>query len=143
MGKLMMRLLTTLHANLVKATGKLGGGSEDGSVLVLEHIGAKSGKQRTTPLMFIHHGEGYAVVASMGGAPTNPGWYHNLVANPDVTVVIDRKSIPVRSRQLEGSDRDSAWERFVEMDPRWERYASGTDRVMPIIALDPLVQPAS
>ena len=57
MGKLMMRLFTTLHAKLVKATGRLGGGSEDGSVLVLDHVGAKSGKRRTTPLMFVRHEE--------------------------------------------------------------------------------------
>lgn len=137
MGKLFMRLMTTLHAKLVKATGGLGGGTTDGSILVLHHTGARSGKRRETPLMFVHHAEGYAVVASMGGAPTNPGWYHNLMATPDVTVTIDRTNTPVQARRLEGEERAEVWKRFTMLDGRWEGYESKTERVIPIIALEP------
>lgn len=134
--KVFMRLFTTLHARLVKATGKLGGGAEDGSVLALDHVGAKSGKARQTPLAFINHDGGYAVVASMGGAPTNPAWYHNLKANPDTTVTIARRQVRVRARELHGDERSEVWQRFVGLGARWEAYEAKTERVLPVIALE-------
>lgn len=137
MGKFFMRVFTGIHGWLVKATGKLGGGTEDGSVLVLRHTGAKSGKVRETPLMFVNHNGGYAVVASMAGAPTNPAWYHNLLANPDVVVTVDRKEVPVTARELTGAQRSDVWGRFTSLDDRWEQYESKTERVLPIIALEP------
>lgn len=136
MAMAIMRFFTTLHARIVAATGWLGGGTEDGSVLVLHHVGAKSGRRRTTPLLFLNHGDGYAVVASMGGAPTNPGWYHNLLVNPEVTVTVDRTAHRVRARELTGEERAAVWARLTERDRRWERYASRTERVIPILALE-------
>lgn len=136
MGMLLMRLMTTLHAKLVKATG-LGGSGKPGSVLVLEHVGAKTGKRRTTPLMFVEHGGGYAVVASMAGAPNNPGWYHNLKANPDAQATVARRTTPVRARELDGAERAEVWEKFTQLGPQWEKYETRTDRVMPIMALEP------
>ena len=133
----LMRLFTGIHAKLVKATGKLGGGTADGSVLVLRHIGAKSGKVRETPLMFYNEGGARVVIASMGGAPTNPGWYHNLVANPETVITVDRAQEAVRARELVGEERDRVWERIKATEPRFAGYEKKTDRVMPLIALEP------
>ncbi len=137
MVKALMRFFTTLHARIVKSTGWFGGGTSDGSVLVLDHTGAKSGKQRETPLMFINRDGAYVVCASMGGAPENPGWYHNLKANPETTITVDRKKVSVHARQLEGEERDAAWAQFTSQDKRWEQYASRTERTLPLIALEP------
>lgn len=132
----MMRLFTTMHGKLIKATGKMGGGTDDGSVLVLRHVGAKSGQVRETPLAFLNRDEGYAVVASMAGAPNNPAWYHNLTANPETEVTVDRQSVPVTARELGGTERDEVWQRFRALDERWDKYEAKTERVLPIIALD-------
>jgi deazaflavin-dependent oxidoreductase (nitroreductase family) len=135
--KLFARIFTSLHGRLVKATGGFGGGSKDGSVLVLDHVGARSGKHYTTPLVFINHNGGYAVVASMAGAPTNPGWYHNLKAEPDVDVTVGKKTIAVRAREMPPAERSEAWSRFVLLGDRWAAYEDKTDRLMPIMALEP------
>ena len=115
----------------------MGGGTADGSVLVLEHKGAKTGKIRETPLVFINHYDGYVVVASMAGAPNNPGWYHNLKTNPDAVVTIDKKPIPVTATEVEAAERAELWKRLAAMDDRWERYAAKTDRTMPLMSLQP------
>ena len=137
MGKLLMRVFTTAHGWIVKTTGWLGGGTEDGSLLVLRHTGARTGKVRETPLMFIHHEDGYVVCASMGGAPENPAWYHNLKANPETEITIDRSSIPVRARELAGNERAGVWSQFTSLDERWEKYASRANRALPLMALEP------
>lgn len=135
--KFLMRLGTSLHAKIVKATGLLGGGTEDGSVLVLEHTGAKSGAKRETPLVFLNGESGYLVCGSMGGAPNHPAWYHNLKANPDATITVDRRAIPVRARELEGEERAAAWDRLTSSHDRWEQYQSKTERTLPLLLLEP------
>ena len=134
--KTFFRVSTGMHGWLVKKTGKMGGGTKDGSVLVLTHQGAKSGKIRAIPLMFMNIDEGYAVTASMGGAPSNPGWYYNLRANPDTTIHVAGSDIPVRARLLEGAERDDLWSQFVELNDRYGGYASKTDRVIPVFILE-------
>lgn len=133
----LMRLGTTLHAKLVKATGSLGGGEQDGAVLVLDHVGAKSGAQRETPLMFVHVGEGYAVAASAGGADKNPGWYHNLVAHPEVVIHVGKRAIPVLAREAGEPERTQIFEQFVATQERFAGYRDKTDRVIPIMVLEP------
>ena len=137
MAKFLMRVFTTLHARILKRTGWLGGGSDAGSVLALEHVGAKTGTHRITPLVFMRHGDAYVVCGSMGGAPQNPRWYYNLLANPDTTITVAKRSIPVRARELAGEERDEAWARFTAHDDRWSQYETRTERRMPLIALDP------
>jgi deazaflavin-dependent oxidoreductase (nitroreductase family) len=138
MGKMIMRFFTMLHGQILKRTGAFGGGTEDGSTLVLRHVGAKSSKVRETPIMFLTHDGGYAVVASMGGSPKHPGWYHNLKANPTTVVTIARKTIAVRARELIGEERAAVWARLTASDERWEQYQLRTERVLPILALDPM-----
>lgn len=134
----LMRIGTGTHAKLIKLTGGLGGGTDDGSVLVLEHTGAKSGTVRETPIMFLNHDYGgYVIAASMGGAPNNPGWYHNLTANPDTTVYVGSEAVDVSAREVDGDEYDLLWSRFSAMDKRWEQYKSRTDRTIPLIHLRP------
>ena len=99
------RTFTGLHAKLVKSTGRLGGGSCDGTVPVLRHVGAETGTVRGAPLMFVRHDNGYAIAASAGGAPRNPGWFHNLRTNSVTVINVAREDIPVRARVLEGRER--------------------------------------
>lgn len=131
----LVRVGTTVHGKLIKATGSLGAGTDDGSLLVLKHMGAKSGKVRETPLQFVNHDGGYVVAASKAGAPTNPGWYHNLRANPDTTVTVAKKSIEVAALELEGSDRQQIWERLVADSDVWEKYESKSGRTIPLVHL--------
>jgi deazaflavin-dependent oxidoreductase (nitroreductase family) len=135
--QMMMRAGTGFHAKLVKLTGAMGGGSSDGSLLVLTHRGAKSGKFRETPVVFVNHEGGYVVAASMGGAPTNPGWYHNLKAHPDTTINVARKDVAVTARELEGEEYRAVWERFAALDKRWEQYRERTERTIPLMHLQP------
>lgn len=131
----MTRLFTGLHGKLVKLTGAMGGGTDDGSVLVLKHTGAKSGTVRETPLMFMNSDDGYVIVASKAGAPENPAWYHNLLANPDTTVNVAKQDIDVHARELEGDERQQYWDRFVASGDRWEQYEAKTDRTIPLVHL--------
>ena len=137
MGKLFFRLGTTLHAKLYRLTGGrfMGGGSDDGSVLVLRHRGAKSHKLRDTPLMYFTEGDSVVIVASAGGAQHHPGWYHNLMANPDTTVTIGADTIAVRARDA-ADERDPLWRRIVEAEPRFGKYQESTDRTIPVVILD-------
>ncbi len=136
MGKLLFRLGTSLHAKLYKLTGgRFFGGGDDGSVLVLTHKGAKSGKSRETPLMYMPHADGYVIIASAGGAQQNPGWYHNLMANPETTVNVSGETIAVGARDA-GTDRDALWETIVSAEPRFGSYESKTDRVIPVVILE-------
>ena len=132
----MMRVGTNLHGKLVKLTGGLGGGTEDGKVLVLKHTGARSGTVRETPVMFLNHDDGgYVIAASMGGAPNNPAWYHNLKANPDTTVHVGSDDVAVTAREVTGAEYDELWSRFSALDKRWEQYRSRTDRRIPLLHL--------
>ena len=131
------RSLTSLHAKIVRTTGWLGGGTKDGSVLVLRHTGARSGKVRETPLGFIGHDGGYVVCASDGGASQPPGWYFNLKANPEATITVAKATIPVRARELDGEERSRAWATLSGLHKRWEQYQSKTERILPLMALDP------
>lgn len=133
----MMRLGTGAHAKLIKLTGGLGGGTDDGSVLVLKHKGAKSGTVRETPAMFLNHSGGFVIAASMGGAPNNPGWYHNLKANPQTTVRVGSDDVPVTAHEVDGDEYDHLWGRFSAMDKRWEQYKERTDRKIPLMHLQP------
>lgn len=136
MGNFFFRLGTGLHAKLYKLTGgRFFGGGENGSVLVLTHKGAKSGKVRETPLMYMPHDDGFIIVASAGGAPHNPGWYHNLMANPETSVNISGETVAVQGRDA-GAERDALWEKIVSAEPGFGRYQSKTGRIIPVVILD-------
>jgi deazaflavin-dependent oxidoreductase (nitroreductase family) len=121
--------------------GKPGGHFKDAPVLLLHSIGAKSGAERTQPLMFLREGEGpWFVFASYGGAPKDPAWFHNIVANPEFDISVGDGSeierVPVRARVLEGAERDATYAKQAALFPQFAGYAEKTTRdVIPVIEL--------
>ncbi|WP_030276924.1 nitroreductase family deazaflavin-dependent oxidoreductase [Streptomyces sp. NRRL B-24484] len=107
-------------------------------VVVLTTLGARSGKIRKTPLMRVEHDGSYAVVASMGGAPRHPVWYHNVVANP----LVELQDGPVRqemsARELGGAEKAEWWERAVAAFPDYAAYQQRTEREIPVFVLEPV-----
>jgi F420H(2)-dependent quinone reductase len=110
-------------------------------IIVLTSVGAKTGKLRKTALMRVEHDGRYAVVASMGGAPKHPVWYHNLKANPHVELQDGPIAQDYRARELAGSERDAWWARAVEAWPDYAKYQTRTDRLIPVFVLEPLDEP--
>jgi F420H(2)-dependent quinone reductase len=102
-------------------------------VVIVTTRGNRSGKIRKTPLMRVEHDGQYALVASKGGAPSNPVWYYNLVADPDSVVIQDGpEPFPVAVRQLDGDDRAQWWERAVAAYPPYAEYQEKTERTIPV-----------
>ncbi|MFJ4596991.1 MULTISPECIES: nitroreductase family deazaflavin-dependent oxidoreductase [unclassified Kitasatospora] len=106
-------------------------------VVVLTSLGAKSGKIRKNPLMRVEHEGTYALVASQGGAPKNPTWYHNLVAHPRVELQDGGVRQDMTAREVEGAERELWWSRAVEVWPDYAEYQTKTDRVIPVFVLEP------
>jgi len=118
--------------------GKLGGNFEGAPMLLLHSTGAKSGKERVNPMMYQVVGDDYAVFASKAGAPTNPDWFHNLVAHPDATVEIGTDTKPVRARVAAGDERTRIWETQKERYPGFAEYERNTHREIPVVILEPV-----
>lgn len=117
--------------------GKVGGPFEGAPLLILHHTGAKSGKERVTPLVYQEVDDEYAIFASKAGAPTNPDWFHNIVANPEVEVEIGTDTIVATARVLDSDERDQIWTRQKELMPNFAEYEEKTDREIPVIVLEP------
>lgn len=105
--------------------------------LLLEHVGRKSGKQFVAPLLYLRDGEDIVIVASQGGLPKNPQWYHNLLARPDTTVQIGKERLPVHARLADDAERERLWPRLVELYADFDTYRSWTERRIPIFILEP------
>ena len=118
--------------------GRLGGNFEGAPMLLLHSTGARSGQERVNPMMYQLVGDRYAVFASKAGAPTNPDWFHNLVAHPDATVEIGTETKPVRARVAEGEERTRIWEIQKERYPGFAEYERKTDREIPVVILEPV-----
>ncbi|OAN33579.1 nitroreductase family deazaflavin-dependent oxidoreductase [Mycolicibacterium iranicum] len=119
-----------------RANGGTAGGIFEGKPLVLlHHIGAKSGTERIAPLVYLPDDGRVYIFASKGGADTHPDWYHNLVANPDVTVEIGTETYAATARVLEGAERDEVYARQVEAEPQFGEYQAKTERVIPVVEL--------
>ena len=118
--------------------GVVGGPFEGGTLLLLHHKGAKSGTERVNPLAYQPVGNGYAIFASKSGAPTNPDWYYNLVANPDTVAEVGRETVPVTARVLEGAERDEVWNEQKRRAPGFAEYENTTGgRTIPVVVLEP------
>lgn len=103
-------------------------------IIVVTTRGKKTGKIRKTPLMRVEHAGEYALVASMGGAPTHPVWYHNLKADPSAVLIQDGpEPFAVDVREVEGDERELWWKRAVEAYPAYAQYQRHTDRRIPVI----------
>ena len=129
-----------MRANVVafRATrGRLGNKLGGADVLLLDHLGRRSGKKRTTPLIYIRDGEDVVVVASKGGAPQDPLWWLNLKAHPDTTVQIGAQKLPVTARQASPEEKNGLWPRLNEVWPDYDAYQRRTDRDIPVVILGP------
>lgn len=117
--------------------GKVGGRFEGAPLLLLHHRGAKSGRERVNPVMYQRVGDAVAIFASKGGAPTNPDWYHNLRAHPEVSVEVGSETYPVVARVAAGEERERIWEAQKAAFPgfaEYERQAAG--RQIPVVVLE-------
>jgi len=107
-------------------------------VILLTTVGAKTGKIRKTPLMRVEHGGEYAVVASLGGAPKNPVWYHNIKAHPRVELQDGTVNKDYEAREVFGDEKAAWWERAVAAWPDYANYQTKTDRQIPVFVLTPI-----
>jgi F420H(2)-dependent quinone reductase len=110
----------------------------DRPVILLTTRGAKSGKLRKVPLMRVEHDGTYAIVASLGGAPKHPVWYHNVKANPQVELQDDTVTKDYTAREVTGDEKAQWWERAVAAYPEYENYQKKTDRQIPVFVLEPV-----
>ncbi len=117
--------------------GKVGGAFAGAPLLLLHTVGARSGQERVNPMMYQDLGGAVAVFASKGGAPTNPAWYYNVVAHPDVTAEIGTDVRPFRARVARGEERERIWSKQKRDYPGFATYESKTDREIPVVVLEP------
>jgi len=135
-----LRRLMGLHTVAYRATGGLVGHRFPGAppMLLLDHVGAKSGIERTTPLVYVEDGDDLVLVASKGGYPRNPAWFHNLRAHPEATVQVGSRRRAVRARVAGASERDRLWPKAVAVYGGYEDYQERTDREIPLVILEPM-----
>lgn len=105
-------------------------------LILLTTVGAKSGKERVNPIAYSTDGANLVIVASKGGAPTNPDWYFNVVAHPLVTVEVGTERFKARARVTEGEERDRLFAHHADLMPGFKDYVTKTDRVLPVIVLE-------
>jgi len=118
--------------------GKVGGMFEGRTLLLLHHTGAKSGKVRVNPLAYRKDGEAFVVFGSKGGAPTNPDWYHNLLANPAAVVEVGTETVKVRARRADPNERERLWTAQKRDAPGFADYEGMTTRQIPVVILEPV-----
>ncbi len=128
---------TGIIAEFRRNHGKVGGQFEGAPLLLINHTGARTGKSRTNPVMYLKDGRRYLVFASKGGADTNPDWYHNLKAHPDVKIEVGSETIEVRAEQITGPERDKLYTRQASLYPQFAQYQQKTKRIIPVIAFTP------
>jgi deazaflavin-dependent oxidoreductase (nitroreductase family) len=127
------------HTLLYRATGGVVGGRIPGgaSMLLLDHVGAKTGNKRTNALVYIEDGDNLVIVASKGGAPRHPAWFHNLRAHPDTTVQVGPRTRAVRARVAGDEERARLWPRVVAAYAGYDAYQRHTSRTIPLVVLEP------
>lgn len=132
--------MTALNRIAYRLSGGRIGGKMPGTgapIILVHHVGRKSGTERVSPLIGLEDEGRWLIVASKGGIDRNPAWYHNLVASPDTEIEVGRDRIAVRARVVEGAERELAWPKLIEIHPSYEDYQGYTDRTIPVISLDP------
>jgi deazaflavin-dependent oxidoreductase (nitroreductase family) len=135
----LLRRMMAGHATVYRATGGLIGHRVPGFApsLLLDHVGAKSGTPRTSPLVYGVDGEDLVLVASKGGFPKNPAWFHNLMANPDTSVQVGSSRRQVHARVATPEERERLWPLMVGVYGGYEDYRRRTDRELPVVVLEP------
>lgn len=117
--------------------GRVGGRFENMPLLLLHHVGARSGQPRVNPVAYQRDGERYVIFASKAGAPSNPGWYHNLKAHPEVTIEVGDETLDVVASEAQGEERERLFRAQAERSPQFAEYQQGTERVIPVMLLTP------
>jgi deazaflavin-dependent oxidoreductase (nitroreductase family) len=117
--------------------GRVGGMFEHMPLVLLHHVGAKSGAERVNPVAYLKDGDRYVVFASKGGAPTNPGWYHNLKAHPETTLEVGADTLDVVASEAQGDERDRLFNAVAENSPQFREYAENAGRTIPVMLLTP------
>ena len=141
MSNLGFRIVGGIHRGVYRLTGgKVGGKIGKASVLLLTATGRKSGKPRTQPLLYTRARDGYAVIASKGGAAQHPLWYLNLQANPRAEVTVGRETRQVNAREAQGEERDRLWRALADLQSNYDEYAQKTTRRIPVIVLEPVAE---
>ncbi len=116
--------------------GRVGGPFEGAPMILVHHVGAKSGTERVTPLVwFPQDDDSLVIIASKAGAPTNPDWYYNLKANPTVEVEVGTETFPVTATEVTGEERDELWSKVVAASPGFGEYQEKTTRTIPVLRL--------
>ena len=118
--------------------GKVGGPFAGAPMMILTTTGAKSGQPRTMPLVYTTDGDRYVIIASKGGAPTSPDWFHNLVANPEVTVEVGTETFPARASVLEEPEHARLYDAQAALMPNFAEYQQKTTRKIPVVVLERL-----
>lgn len=116
--------------------GKVSGGFAGAPMILITHTGAKSGKEYTSPLVYSMDDDKPVIIASKGGAPDDPQWFRNLVANPAVTVEIGTEKYQGRARVAEGAERDRLFRAQADMMPNFDEYATKTTRLIPVVVIE-------
>lgn len=134
-----LRRATGLHTGLYRATRGRIGHRPPGAppMLLLDHVGAKSGTRRTSPLVYTADGDDLILVASKGGYPRNPGWFYNLRANPETTVQVGAERRRVRAREATEAERERLWSLVTRTYRGFDDYQRRTDRQIPLVVLEP------
>lgn len=117
--------------------GHVGGMYERMPLLLLHHIGAKSGQSRINPVAYFEDDGRYVVIASKGGAPSHPAWYHNLKANPHASIEVGTKQLDVTASEATGEERDRLYHAQAQRFPQFSEYEQKTDRKIPVMVLTP------
>ncbi|MCV7211710.1 nitroreductase family deazaflavin-dependent oxidoreductase [Mycolicibacterium canariasense] len=129
------------HAAIYRMTGGRLGERFPGvpPILLLDHVGARSGRLRTTPLVYMRDGDRYVLVAAKGGHPTNPAWFYNLRAHPHATIQIGARRVQVAASEVIGEERQALWPRALAYTSHWRRYAKRVppSRTIPLVLLQP------
>jgi deazaflavin-dependent oxidoreductase (nitroreductase family) len=141
-----LKVLAAANVWLYRRTGgRLGAHWRIGSgfrnpvpICLVEHRGRRTGLTRTTPLVYLREGDRVVVVASQAGRPEHPQWFHNVVADPAVTVQIGRSRTPMRAHVADPQERAALWPRLVALYPDYDSYQSWTERVIPVVVLEPV-----
>lgn len=118
--------------------GNVGGRFEDKTLLLLHTTGAKTGKERVNPVAYVRDGGNYVVIASKGGAPDNPDWYYNILANPLVTVEVGTETFQAKAEVAEEPERTRLYNKMADMMDSFNDYRRKTDRVIPVFKLTPV-----
>lgn len=133
-----VKLLSAVHTAVYRATrGAVGRRLVDNDMCLLTTTGRRSGSRHTVPLLYLRDRDRFVVIASYGGRPHHPDWYHNLLADPDASLQVGTRSLPVRARTADAPERTEWWPRIVEAYGDYAVYQARTERQIPVVFLEP------